>query len=97
MEASPISNMKKPQPANKTIKGLESGDIAKLLNIVVRKPSDYYNKAIPMVFMDSGLRLSELANLKFNDVKLKEGTIRVLGKGNRERIVPIGTKTRKAS
>jgi len=96
MEASPMANMKKLQPAKKTIKGLENGDIARLLNISGRQPSDYRNKAILMTFIDSGLRLSELANLKVDDVNLKEGTIRVLGKGNKERIVPIGVKTRKA-
>ncbi len=38
----------------------------------------------------AGLRVSELVNLKLQDVNLEAGFVRVLGKGSKERIVPIG-------
>lgn len=54
------------------------------------------NRAIVVTFLDTGLRLSELVNLKLADAHLQEGYLRVLGKGGKERIVPIGTSAQKA-
>ena len=48
------------------------------------------NRAILETFYASGLRVSELAGLRLGNLKFDRGVIRVLGKGNRERIVPIG-------
>lgn len=47
------------------------------------------NKAIIEVLYSCGLRISELINLKFSDMFLDEGFIRVEGKGNKQRLVPI--------
>jgi len=47
------------------------------------------NKAIIEVLYSCGLRISELTNLKFSDIYLDEGFIKVEGKGNRQRLVPI--------
>ena len=44
------------------------------------------------LFYSSGLRLSELTNLKLNSVDLSGGTVKVLGKRNKERIIPMGEK-----
>lgn len=48
------------------------------------------------LFLDTGLRLSELANLKMSDIDLQTGIIKTNGKGNKERFVRIGVKTQKA-
>ena len=48
------------------------------------------NKAILEVLYASGLRISELLDLRTNDIHLKEKYIEVIGKGNKERIVPLG-------
>ena len=45
--------------------------------------------------MDTGLRMNELINLKTEDAWLEEGLVKVLGKGNKERLVPIGKQIRK--
>ena len=51
------------------------------------------NKALFELFYASGLRLSELTNLKIGNINFKERMIRVFGKGNKERIVPFNQKT----
>ncbi|HXF47806.1 MAG TPA: tyrosine-type recombinase/integrase [Verrucomicrobiae bacterium] len=56
----------------------------------------YRNFAILLVFWDSLIRLSELTNLKIADVDLKQGLLKVYGKGRKERVVPVGTKTVRA-
>jgi integrase/recombinase XerC len=48
------------------------------------------NQTILLVFYSTGIRLSELINIRLKDVDLIKGSIRVLGKRNKERIVPIG-------
>jgi integrase/recombinase XerC len=52
--------------------------------------------AVMELFYSSGLRLSELTGLKLADLKLESGQVTVLGKGNKQRIVPVGRFARKA-
>jgi len=52
--------------------------------------------AILELFYSSGLRLSELAGLSLHDLDLREGEVRVLGKGSKTRVVPVGRKARDA-
>lgn len=49
------------------------------------------DKAILEVFYSCGLRVSELINLKLNDIMLQDEIIRVLGKGEKQRLIPIGS------
>ena len=53
-------------------------------------------KAIIELFYSSGLRLAELVSCDMNDIHMKEGLIRVTGKGSKDRIIPIGSKAKKA-
>lgn len=48
------------------------------------------DKAIFELLYSSGLRVSELVNLDLNTVNKQKGMLRILGKGNKERVVPIG-------
>ena len=54
------------------------------------------NKAIVMLLLDSGIRLSECASLKVGDIDLVNGMFKVLGKGRKERMSKIGMQTLKA-
>jgi len=61
-----------------------------LLNIECKTVFDYRNKAMLELLYGTGLRISELLNLKLSDIDLENCVVRCLGKGNKERIVPIG-------
>ena len=54
------------------------------------------NFAIVMIFLDTGIRLDELVNLKISKVDFALGEMSVFGKGSKERKVPIGTQAKKA-
>lgn len=57
--------------------------------IDLSKPEGHRNKAILETLYSCGLRVSELINLKFSNIYFKQGFIRVIGKGNKERLVPV--------
>jgi len=73
---------------------LSEQNIEQLLSVPIRK---YYtgmrNFCMILVFYDTLIRLTELINIRLRDVDLDSGTIKVFGKGRKERIVPIGAKT----
>ncbi len=58
-------------------------------SIDLSQPEGHRNRAIIEVLFSCGLRVSELVNLKLSDLYINEKFIRVLGKGNKERLVPI--------
>ena len=61
-----------------------------MLDINLVTPYDYRNKAMLELLYATGLRISELVNLKITDIDLHNCFVRVFGKGKKERIVPIG-------
>lgn len=65
-------------------------EVDNLLDINLVTPFDYRNKAMLELMYSSGLRVSELVNLKLSDIDLDNGYVRCFGKGKKERIVPIG-------
>ena len=71
-----------------TVLSIEEVDL--LLNSFdIENPLDFRNKAMVELTYASGLRVSELINLKINDLHMNMGFINVFGKGSKERIVPI--------
>jgi len=65
-------------------------EVDKLLDIELNNEFDYRNKAMIELMYGTGLRVSELVNLNLIDVDLEKGYVRCFGKGNKERIIPIG-------
>lgn len=69
---------------------LSISDIDKLLDIELDSIFDYRNKAMLELMYGTGLRVSEIVNLSVNDIDLTNCVIRIMGKGSKERIVPLG-------
>ncbi|MBM3456048.1 MAG: site-specific tyrosine recombinase XerD [Bacteroidetes bacterium] len=63
--------------------------------IDLSKEEGHRNRAILETLYSCGLRVSELVNLRFSDLYFEEGFIRVIGKGNKERLVPVSTQVEK--
>lgn len=64
---------------------------AMLSAIDLSKAEGYRNKAILETLYSCGLRVSELINLKFSNIFFQQGFIKVVGKGNKERLVPVSS------
>lgn len=60
-----------------------------IAQIDMSKPESHRNRAIIEMLYGSGLRVSELVNLHLSDIYRKEGFMRITGKGNKQRLVPI--------
>lgn len=71
-------------------KVLSYEDILKLLDVEIKKSSDYRNKVMLELLYSTGLRVSELVSLNINDIDLSENLVKCIGKGNKERIIPLG-------
>lgn len=68
---------------------------ALLAAIDLSKNEGHRNRAIIETLYSCGLRVSELINLRFSDLYFEEGFIRVIGKGNKERLVPVSPQVQK--
>ncbi|MCR5224266.1 MAG: site-specific tyrosine recombinase XerD [Bacilli bacterium] len=64
-------------------------EVDKLLDIEINNNFDYRNKAILELMYATGLRISEVINLEFKNIDFDECIVRIIGKGSKERIVPI--------
>ena len=69
---------------------LTEEEVGKLLDVEVKSPYDYRNKTILELLYSSGIRISELVNIKTPNYDSEECLIRIMGKGSKERIVPLG-------
>ena len=80
-----------PKPSMKLPDVLSVEDVTQLLETPdTDKPRGARDRAMLELLYAAGLRVSELVNLKLQDINLEAGFVRVLGKGSKERLVPIG-------
>ena len=86
---SPAEGIKMPKMAKTLPVYLNLEEIDKLLNIKLLKPHDYRNKAMLEVLYATGIRISELVNLKLFQIDFLDSEIRIMGKGKKERITPL--------
>lgn len=89
-------NIERPKLIKKLPNVLTLEEVDHLLDIKPVTPFDYRNKCMLELLYGTGLRISELINLKINDIDTINCTIRCIGKGDKERIVPINDYVIKA-
>ncbi len=95
IDKSPCISLKMPKKAKLLPTYLTIDEINKLLDIKCQNPYNYRDKAILELLYATGIRISELVNLKINNIDFTEDLIRVIGKGNKERIIPITDEAKK--
>lgn len=99
---SPVAKVKMSNPKLKVIQPYAAEEIARMVAVC---DYDYQhnakflgsrNRAIILILLDTGLRVSEIANIGLEDIDTERGWIKVRGKGDKERVVRIGTTAQKA-
>lgn len=91
VDRDPSELVEGPKLGRKLPDTLEFYEIERILNIIdLSKPEGGRNRAMLETLYSSGLRVSELTDLRLSNVFFDAGFLRVLGKGNKERLVPIG-------
>jgi site-specific recombinase XerD len=93
----PLANVRGPKQAKRLPRALTQDDIEALIAAADGdKPSDLRDRALLELLYAAGLRISEAAGLDFGDIDFDHRTLRVRGKGNKERIVLFGGPARRA-
>jgi len=91
IKANPTELLELPKIGRKLPDTLSVEEIDKLISAIdLSKPEGQRNKAMLETLYSSGLRVTELVNLQISNLYFKDGFIRIIGKGDKERIVPIG-------
>lgn len=90
MTVNPAVGISAPKQAKHLPKNIDVDQVQLLLANDSKEPIDIRDRAIIELFYSSGLRLSELQGLNLNSINTRVREVRVIGKGNKERIVPLG-------
>jgi site-specific recombinase XerD len=102
LEISPLTTVHFKQPPAPPIVGYGREELQRLLEVcnLDIKTGAYFtgtrNKAMLLLFVDSGLRRAEMVNLRLVDLDLEKGLVRVVGKGNKIGSAPFSSRTAKA-
>lgn len=97
LKQSPAELLEAPRTARKLPDTLSTLEIDAMVACIDRsKPEGMRNNAIIETMFSCGLRVTETVTLKLSDISYDEGVVKVVGKGNKERLVPIGSVALKA-
>jgi integrase/recombinase XerC len=95
-QANPALGVRAPKVKRKLPVTLDADQMGQLLDIDATDTLALRDRAIMELFYSSGLRLAELIALDINKIDLREQMVEVTGKGNKTRLVPLGTQARDA-
>lgn len=93
---SPAAGIRAPKAPRKLPQVLDVDEAVQLVELPTDVPLGVRDRAILELFYSSGLRLSELCALRWRDLDLADGLVTVLGKGSKQRSVPVGSHACKA-
>ena len=94
--ASPAASIRSPKAPRKLPQVLDPDEAKALVEVPTDAPLGLRDRALLELFYSSGLRLSELCSLRWRDLDLSDALVNVLGKGNKQRSVPLGSHARAA-
>jgi integrase/recombinase XerD len=87
----PTAQIAMPKIGRSLPKSLTEEEVESLLGApAIADPLGHRDRTMLEVLYATGLRVSELVNLKYNQINTNQGVIRIMGKGNRERLIPLG-------
>ena len=86
----PLERIETPKLRKTLPKVLSLEEIKLLLDVDLKNKYDYRNKAMLELMYATGLRISELVGLRIHDIDFEMAILRTMGKGSKERIIPIG-------
>ncbi|MDR3250667.1 MAG: site-specific tyrosine recombinase XerD [Tannerella sp.] len=93
LEKDPTELLESPKTGKKLPEVLSVNEVNSLINSIdLSKPEGHRNRAMIETLYSCGLRVSELVNLKYSNVYFDEQFIKTVGKGNKQRLVPISRK-----
>ena len=92
----PSENIEMPRLSRPLPKSLTEEEVESLLSVPdVEDPLGLRDRAMLEVLYATGLRVSELVKLELNQINLRQGVVRITGKGSRERLVPLGEESQR--
>ncbi|MCC7097341.1 MAG: tyrosine recombinase XerC [Thermomonas sp.] len=94
--ALPTDGVRAPKAPRKLPQVLDVDEASRLVEVPTDAPLGLRDRAVLELLYSSGLRLSELCALRWHDLDFEQGLVSVLGKGSKQRIVPVGSHARKA-
>ena len=94
--SNPAMGLRAPKAPRKLPQVLDADEMTRLVEVPADDALGLRDRAMLELFYSSGLRLSELCGLHWRDIDLADGLVRVLGKGAKTRVVPVGSHARAA-
>ncbi len=90
-QTDPSAGLRAPKASRRLPQVLDADEATRLVEVPTEVALGIRDRAMLELFYSSGLRLSELCQLRWADLDLDDGLVRVLGKGSRTRVVPVGS------
>jgi site-specific recombinase XerD len=96
VDINPFTHVRLPRTQKKIIPTFSPNQVFQLFSAIDRQtPEGYRDYAIILTLLDTALRVSELIGIRMDDLWLDQGLLKVLGKGGKERLIPIGREVQR--
>ncbi len=93
LQNNPMVGIRRPKAEIRAIQPIPEEDIRKMLNV---KSNKVRNRALILLLLDTGIRVSELCGIKLSDINIHNKTVKIFGKNNKERVLYYSATTAQA-